>query len=270
MSNIAKSVGDHGVNSEADVRSVQALLNVHAVALAVSALALDGQPSAALFEAIRRFQVRRVRLASGDGRIDPGGRSWRVLSATGVPGVAARLSGADWWQAHQAQFPNSELVSALEAPFAAKVANFIAALKAGGAQVTVSATRRNKTRAYLMNGSWVVSKGMTAAALMPVDADCNIVWDHGDDATSRAAAQEMLDLFDIVFQPSLTSRHILGLAVDMTITWAGTIKVKNGAGKDVSLAQPANASNPVLLALGDSFGVKKLATDPPHWSDNGH
>jgi len=270
MTDIAQSVGSQGANQEADVRAVQGLLNVHAAALAMAPLGVDGKPSPALVEAIRRFQVRRVRLATGDGKIDAGGRSWRVLKATGAPGVAANLSGADWWQAHQAQFPNSELVSALEPPFAAKVSSFIAALKAGGASVTVSATRRNKVRAYLMNGSWVVAKGMTPAASMKAEPGCSIVWDHGDDATSRAAAKEMLDLFDIVFQPSLTSRHILGLAVDMTISWAGTIKVKDGKGKDVPLPPPANATNPALLALGASYGVLKLASDPPHWSDNGH
>ena len=121
-----------------------------------------------------------------------------------------------------------------------------------------------------MNGSWVVSKGMTPAAAMKAEPGCSIVWDHGDDATSRAAAKEMLDLFDIVFQPSLTSRHILGLAVDMTLSWAGTIHVKNGAGKDLALPPPANPTNPTLLALGASYGVMKLASDPPHWSDNGH
>lgn len=270
MTDIAQSVGDQGSNREADVRIVQGLLNGHAAALGLAPLGVDGKPSQGLAEAIRRFQLRRVRLASGDGKIDPGGRTWRVLTATSLPGVAANLSGADWWHANQTKFPNSELVSALEAPFAAKVGNFIAALKAGGASVTVSATRRNKVRAYLMNGSWVVAKGMTPAAAMKAEPGCNIVWTHGDEATSRAAAKEMLDLFDIVFQPSLTSRHILGLAVDMTIGWAGTIQVKNGAGKTVALPPPANPTNPTLLALGASFGVLKLASDPPHWSDNGH
>jgi hypothetical protein len=270
MTDIAQSVGNQGANQEADVRAVQGLLNVHAVALGLAPLGVDGKTSPALVEAIRRFQMRRVRLATGDGKVDAGGRTWRVLKATGAPGVAANLSGADWWHANQAKFPNSELVSALEAPFAAKVASFIAALKAGGASVTVSATRRNKVRAYLMNGSWVVSKGMTLAAKMKTEPGCSIVWDHGDESTSRAAAKEMLDLFDIVFQPSLTSRHIVGLAVDMTISWAGTIKVKDGKGKDVSLPPPAKPTNPTLLALGASYGVLKLATDPPHWSDNGH
>ena len=270
MTDIAQSVGVQGSNREADVRIVQGLLNLHANAIGVAPLAVDGQPSPGLFEAIRRFQLRRVRLASGDGKIDPGGRTWRVLSTASQPGVAANLSGADWWQANQAKFPNSELVSALEALFAAKVGNFIAALKAAGASVTVSATRRNKIRAYLMNGSWVVSKGLKTAASMKAEPGCSIVWDHGDETTSRAAAKEMLDLFDIVFQPSLTSRHILGLAIDMTITWAGTLQVKDGAGKVVALPAPASPTNPTLLALGASYGVLKLASDPPHWSDNGH
>ncbi len=270
MTGITQSVGDHGANRDADVRTVQALLNVHAAALAVAPLTVDGKPSAALLEAIRRFQLRRVRLGSGDGRIDPGGRSWAVLSTTSSAGVAANLSGADWWHANQARFPNSDQVSALEPPFAAKVGAFIAALRKGGASVTVSATRRNKIRAYLMNGCFVVATGKKTAAEIPPEPGCSIVWNHGHDATSSAAAQEMLDLFDIVFEPSLTSRHILGLAVDMTINWTGTIKVRDGAGKDVALPQPAKSTNPTLIALGASHGVRKLASDPPHWSDNGH
>lgn len=270
MTDIAQSVGDQGSNREDDTRIVQGLLNLHAAALGVAPLTVDGKASPGLIEAIRRFQKRRVRLSIGDGKIDPGGRTWRVLNATSLPGVAGNLSGTDWWQANQAKFPNSELVSALEAPFGTKVGNFIAALKAGGVSVIVSATRRNKVRAYLMNGSWVVSKGLTPAASMKAEPGCSIAWDHGDETTSRAAAKEMLELFDIVFQPSLTSRHILGLAVDMTITWKGAVTVKNAAGKDMALPQPASPTHPTLLALGASYGVLKLASDPPHWSDNGH
>jgi hypothetical protein len=80
----------------------------------------------------------------------------------------------------------------------------------------------------------------------------------------------MVDLFDIVFQPSLASRHIPGLAIDMTISWSGTIKVRNASGKDVALSTPVDDTNTTLHGIGASYGVRKLLSDPPHWSDNGH
>ena len=80
----------------------------------------------------------------------------------------------------------------------------------------------------------------------------------------------MVDLFGIVFQPSLTSRHILGLAIDMTIDWAGAVKVRNAADNEVSLSSTSDGTNTALHGVGASYGVFKLVSDPPHWSDNGH
>ena len=80
----------------------------------------------------------------------------------------------------------------------------------------------------------------------------------------------MVDLFGIVFQPSLTSRHIRGVAIDMTIDWAGTIRVANAAGNVISLSSPSDGTNTHLHGVGASYGVFKLVSDPPHWSDNGH
>jgi hypothetical protein len=80
----------------------------------------------------------------------------------------------------------------------------------------------------------------------------------------------MVKLFAIVFKPSLTSRHIAGLAVDMSIQWTGKLALKDAQGKSVSLESPRDGSNTALHAVGASYGVHKLLSDPPHWSDNGH
>jgi hypothetical protein len=70
------------------------------------------------------------------------------------------------------------------------------------------------------------------------------------------------------FAPSLTTRHRDRLAIDMDITWTGSIWVK----KDGTLVKltygPVNANKP-LHEVGASYGVKKLLDDAPHWSDNG-
>jgi peptidoglycan hydrolase-like protein with peptidoglycan-binding domain len=276
MAGILQSVGKGGVNRNADVQSVQTLLNQYAQALSLAQFPIDGVVNDRLITAIRLFQRRAVQLAAVDGRIDPGGRSWQALSGPATPMLAAiaatanRMSGAAWWHANQNQFPNSSNVADLEPAFAAMVSAFIAALRAAGASVSVSATRRNKIRAYLMHYSWKIAHGTIQAADVPGEPGCSIIWEHGDTATSRAAAQQMVNLFGIVFQPSLTSRHILGLAIDMTTSWSGSITVSNGAGINVTLSTPRTDANTTLHAVGASYGVIKLLSDPPHWSDNGH
>jgi len=70
--------------------------------------------------------------------------------------------------------------------------------------------------------------------------------------------------------PSLTSNHIAGKAIDMTITWTGTINVKKKDGNEEALTFSTNANTNIALhKVGESFGVKKLKTDAPHWSFNG-
>ncbi len=115
-----------------------------------------------------------------------------------------------------------------------------------------------------MHHSWRVARGQLAPADVPAIAGCDILWDHGDLATSRAAAREMVRLFHIVFKPSLTSNHIEGTAIDMTITRPRSMTMTDGAGKTVVVASDA-----ALHTVGASYGVRKLASDPPHWSANG-
>ena len=269
MTVLTASVGAGGVNRESDVRAVQALLNGH-TASAATPLAENGLADERTLAAIRLFQSRVMLLTAPAGRVDPGGRTWLALNDTVGGATASKLSGAAWWHANQAAFPNSAEVSALAPAFAATVTAFLGALRTAGASVEVSATRRNKIRAYLMHYSWRVANGDVRPAEVPGEPGCSIIWNHGDDARSRRGAKEMVDLFGIVFQPSLTSRHILGLAIDMTIDWAGTVKVRNAAGNAVSLSSPSDGTNTTLHGVGASYGVFKLVSDPPHWSDNGH
>ena len=57
----------------------------------------------------------------------------------------------------------------------------------------------------------------------------------------------------------------------MTIRWTGTLDVENAKGRIVVVSDaPRNGSNQALWAVGASYGVRKLASDPPHWSADGH
>jgi len=186
-------------------------------------------------------------------------------------------SGLTWVSWASTNAKDSDDIEELEATFRQNVKDFIKALKDAGATVTVSDTKRSDKRAYLFHWSWKIAqdkcKPSEATAMVGVD----ITWDHGDDAKSKAGAQEMVTGFGLavppksIYAPSLTSRHIEGKAIDMTITWTGTIKVKDKTGKETDVAFMADVNaNTVLHNLGKTYGVIKLTNDAPHWSTDGH
>jgi len=181
-----------------------------------------------------------------------------------------RLSGAAWWQANQAKFPNSADLATLSPAFKPKVDQFLAAMKAGGLKVDVKSTRRSKVRAYLMHFCWKVAKGEVAPDKVPPEPGCDIVWDHGNVAASLLGARQMVALFGIVFQPALNSRHIEGLAIDMDISWSRAATVIDAKGKAIAMGAPGDgATNTILHQVGESYGVIKNVADRPHWSDTG-
>ncbi|UZK65982.1 peptidoglycan-binding domain-containing protein [Sphingomonas sp. M1-B02] len=264
---IGASVGKDGVNEHADVFVVQHLLNDWLAAIAQPRLATDGDCGAKTIAAILAYQSQVLAMPAPDGLISPGGRTWTALTS-GLGTV--QLSGAAWWRANQARFPNSGVIADLTSPFREKAGAFVHALKDAGASVLISATRRNKIRAHLMHYSWRLANGEVAPRDVPVIAGCAIRWDHGDLAKSRKAAREMAELFDIAYEPSLTSLHIGGRALDMTIRWSGTIHVKDKSGRPHPIGAPqSGATNRDLHAIGASYGVLKLLSDPPHWSETG-
>jgi hypothetical protein len=274
---IGASVGKGAINALADVLVVQHLLNDWLADTGQTLLPTTGNCGPLTLAAIEAFQVRVLGATRPDARIDPGGRTWNALSnrstaPTPAPApAAATLSGAAWWHANQARFPNSAAIADLIQPFRDNVTAFVAALKQAGATVKVSATLRNRTRAQLMHYSWRIAHDTIAPEDVPALPGCAIIWDHKDPGRSKQGAQEMVDLFGIAFQPSLTSRHIEGRAIDMTIGWAGTIQVEDKVGRPRPVSAPRSGdTNKDLHAIGATYGVLKLASDPPHWSDDGH
>jgi hypothetical protein len=265
---IGASVGSGGVNERADVIVVQHLLNAWLRAQGEPLLQTDGDAGARTVAAIKAFQRRVLQSAAPDGRIDPGGRTWNALSSWSPP--ASLMSGAGWWRANQGRYPNSARVADLASPFREKVTTFLGALEDAGAQLSVASTRRDPRRAQLMSVSWRIARGELDADQAPSIPGVPIVWQHATPARSRTAAQAMVDLFDIAYEPSLASLHIEGRAIDMTITWEGTLRIRDRAGTVHAIGAPRSGStNRDLHAVGASYGVRKLLSDPPHWSDTG-
>lgn len=190
--------------------------------------------------------------------------------------MATTKSGKYWIAWANVHAKNSSKVEDLDVTFKPKVKAFIKALEDGGATVKVKATKRNKKRAYLFHWSWKISLGKCIASDATKLAGVDIEWDHGDAAKSKAGAKEIVSGFNLatpprsVFAPSMTSNHISGKAIDMEITWKGNIRVKKKDGTEVAVDFNTDVKlNTILHSIGESYGVKKLVKDAPHWSFDG-
>jgi hypothetical protein len=184
----------------------------------------------------------------------------------------SNVSGKNWWHANQGKYPNSRDIDDLHPDFKDNVVRFVNVLKDGGANVTISSTRRNDIRAYLMHYSWLIANEDIDVKDVPSKAGVDITWDHGNEEASKSAAKEMVDLFNLAYRPSKTSNHIKGLAVDMSISWKGDLflgPLQNGGFKGVLNGPKNGVKNRELHEIGEQFGVKKLLKDAPHWSFNG-
>lgn len=188
----------------------------------------------------------------------------------------AKKSGKYWVTWANQNAINSTKISDLDPTFKLKVEAFIKALSDAGAAVDILTTKRRDKRAYLFHWAWKISQGkckpVDAKKMIGVDID----WDHGDLTKSKAGALEMVRGFGLavpprsIFPPALTSNHISGKAIDMTIKWKNSVNIKKKDGTTASVTYMANVNgNTKLHGIGESYGVKKLKSDAPHWSYNG-
>lgn len=183
------------------------------------------------------------------------------------------LSGPAW----VARFPTSVNVNDLAPAFRGNATRFLAALRQAGANVEINATLRPPQRAYLMHYSWRIAREQLDPAAVPAMAGVDIQWLHRTAqnqpnlAASRQAAQQMVQGYELVVRPALQSRHTQGLAIDMNVVWQGALVIRNASGQEVTIdTTPHSGGNAQLQAVGATYGVIKLATDPPHWSSDGH
>jgi len=184
------------------------------------------------------------------------------------------LSGPQW----VSQFRESTSTDDLVDPFRGNVNRFLAALSTAGATVSIATTLRPPERAYLMHYSFRIAREALDPATVPAMAGVDIQWVHPgangatDLAASRNAAEQMVQAYGIVFRPALSSRHTEGNAIDMDISWQGNLTIANAGGTQINITTSprTGAGNAALQGVGASYGVRKLASDPPHWSSDGH
>lgn len=246
-----------GDASEDAVKRVTKLINPSLVGLA--------ERTAYFRKALKVFSATAAVPLEGGRAKQTGARRFAVAAAASTP-ADSDLSGPQWVK----RFPTSRDVDDLQPAFAKEVAAFLDALKAASAKVDISATYRPKERAYLMHWAWLISREKFDPAKVPPMPGVAIRWDHGTLAKSRAAAKQMVDGYGMAFIAVLNSKHTERLAIDMTLAWKQALSIKRRNGSKTTItSQPRNGSNSELIAVGAEYGVIKLPTDPPHWSDDG-
>ena len=179
----------------------------------------------------------------------------------------AEPSGAQWC----ARFPPSKSLDDLLPDFADRVRAFLSQLSHAGASVSIADTWRPPQRAYLMHWCCMVGgSGQDPHGVPPLQG-VNIDWTCGGSiANARTAARAMMAGYAIQFPAALESRHTQRRAIDMTIhVPAGAVIAPSGAAA-VTFREAADGLDPRVIAIGKSYRVIKLPSDPPHWSDDGH
>ncbi|QJE02032.1 LysM peptidoglycan-binding domain-containing protein [Massilia forsythiae] len=192
---------------------------------------------------------------------------------TVLSSAVKEASGPAWCK----RFMGNNTLSGLNADFRPKAASFIAALKAGGASVRISAVYRPIERSYLMYWAFMICRG-TDPADVPSWPGVDIDWTHRgadgkpDAAKAKEAAEQMCKGYGIrphaksqkVGRPK-RSRHNFGGALDMHLGgYVGKI-FKDADGNDVTAKGFSS-----LVALGASYGVIYFPQENMHWSDTGH
>jgi hypothetical protein len=196
-------------------------------------------------------------------------------TAPATVSVTSELSGPVWCN----RFPGSSKTATLTPDFRDKCNAFIAAIEAAGGLTKINATYRPPTRAYLMHWTHKIVKNSYDPAMVPPMAGVNIKWDHPTSEASANAAVQMSNGFAIGelaanTAPALDTLHTSREAIDMSISWTGTLNIANKDGTITAIdTTPRTGMNLQLKAVGLTYGVIKFVNgnaDKPHWSTTGH
>lgn len=190
---------------------------------------------------------------------------------------AGEPSGTVW----VGRFLGSSDLKDLVSPFKENATSFVTALKDAGASVTISATLRPPERAYMMHWSWRIVKKAYDPQTVPAMTGVNVQWAHQpsgtySEANSTAGATDMVNGFgmqQLKTPPALSSSHITGNAIDMSISWTGDLVIKKADGTSVTItSEPKTGMNTDLKDVGATYNVIKFLggeSDIPHWSADG-
>ena len=173
-------------------------------------------------------------------------------------------------------FPSSKDINVLSEPFRTNVRLFIIALDNAGATVFIEATFRPSERAYVLHYAAEIALAGTDPRTVPILPHFNGKWTKTDangiydEAKSRAFAASIVKDYGIVVAPSLVSNHTYGQAIDMTISWSGSLEIKRSNGTMAKIdTLPHTGLNQELWKVAETYQIIKLPSDPSHWSTDG-
>ncbi len=188
-----------------------------------------------------------------------------------TPPITLIPAGRAWTK----RCPTQKTTASLVQPFRRHLQQVITLAEAAGAVVVILATSRPYARAWLMHYAWRIDQQGLDPAVVPVFdgpgglAEVPIAW-------TREGAREMVEAYDLVYRPSLTSHHIphaegAGVhASDMTVHFPHAVTLVDANGAQVAIAAGEGDTDPAFWAFARTFGVLKLEKDVGHWSDDGH
>lgn len=181
-----------------------------------------------------------------------------------------RPPGAAWC----ARYPGSDRLEDLAEPFRSGAIAFMAALAAGVGHPVhqVMATWRPAERAYLMHWACMIANSGQDPAEVPAMAGVPIDWTAaGDVLAARAGCKAMVRGYGIAFPAALASRHTQRRAFDARIVIPPRpVELYRFRDAKAQTWMFGGEDLPSLYKFGATFGVMKLQSDPPHWSDDGH
>lgn len=127
-----------------------------------------------------------------------------------------------------------------------------------------------------MHNAWMIWKNKIKPESVAPMPGVPIDWVHRTQEESIGAAYAMcvgFKLLNLEDAPALESNHTKGLAIDMSISWSGTLHVKDMNDQVVVIESlPRNNMNRELWEVGASYGVVRYycpEKDKPHWSFDG-
>jgi len=192
----------------------------------------------------------------------------------------SKPSGPHWTH----EFKSSKSIDALKGSFKTDFKNFHDALVKAGAKPQIADTYRPPQRNFLMYWSWMIAKEDYDPEKVPKMSGIDIDWVHRDAdkkadlEASKKAAEEMVKAYHTRYKPanpSKHSKHEIGEAADMSVSWSGDLTIPDGNGKNTTIkSSPRTHDNKDLQKLALSYGVKHNVhcgpkDDHTHWSTGG-
>ncbi len=201
--------------------------------------------------------------------------------------------GPNWTMRYRSPTDDHEMYTTLydkrpESTFPSRIAALVMQLQFQGGEVHLTSFLRYRERGYLMWGAHELrsckSSSCVSSMVRRLDAakawaKVDITWRHPDGwRATQEAARRMADAFDVVYateRGARTSKHYDGVAADfvvMNLPREVELYAPDGAHRVFDLSEPRNTRDlslePELIAWVEAhFGMSKLRSDYPHWTD---